>query len=322
MSFLRVTNWEAGSSVANTQTEDLRFGPDAVTVLPPHGKVELVTHNASDLDVVDAARVSFGKQAVAAEGGGVQPGDAKLIEWLIKNEHGTPLEHTFFKFRVRAPIFVFREWHRHRIGISINEESGRYIQLDPDFWYPTPDAVRKQVGKPGNYSYESVGNDLIDPHAPLPKLGELNGTHGAHVVDRLNHAYMTAYSIYEQLLEEGYAKEVARACLPVGLYSTMIWSCNARSLMAFFILRSAPDAQREIREYSLEMEKIFAKIMPATYAAFELSRVNPDDFWKKEIELLKKKYELLRDSGRLDVMSSQDLAALVADNLDELMNPR
>lgn len=240
--------------------KEIRFGDKAVDVLPPHGKVELVDAMADDLDVVNAARVSFNKESDTLDESG-----EKLVAYLLRNSHGTPFEHNLFKFRVRAPIFVFREWHRHRIGISINEESGRYVELDTDFWLPDDDAVRVQTGKPGHYRYESVGSDLA------PYDGdhlESVMTHGENVRDQMEGVYRYAEGVYHDLLKDGYAKEIARAVLPVGLFSTMIWSANARSLMAFFTLRSAPDAQREIRLYSHAMERLFAEVMPVTYDAF------------------------------------------------------
>ena len=227
---------------------------------------------ADDLDVVNAARVSFNKESDTLDESG-----EKLVAYLLRNSHGTPFEHNLFKFRVRAPIFVFREWHRHRIGISINEESGRYVELDTDFWLPDDEAVRIQKGKPGHYRYESVGEELVpDPHSK-PMNTEIDGEsgiiqggipRGELVRKQMQSVYDHAEGTYKLLLEEGYAKEIARAVLPVGLFSTMIWSANARSLMAFFTLRSAPDAQREIRLYSHAMERLFAEVMPVTYNAF------------------------------------------------------
>ena len=232
------------------------------TVHPPHGTVDLLASCASDLDVVNAARVSYAQQSDWLNAGDPLMGwdpetpklkddDAGVLNYMMKHKHGSPFEHNFFKFHVRAPIFVFREWHRHRIGISINEESGRYVELKPDFYLPAPKDCREQVGRPGHYTFVQMS----EPKSRALRM-ELNGT------------YEKAFKVYERAISEGVAKEVARLSLPVAIYSQMIWSCNARSLMAFLELRTHPTAQREIRDYALVMEKMFEQVMPVTHAAF------------------------------------------------------
>jgi thymidylate synthase (FAD) len=256
--------------------ERLDMPPNARVVLPPHGFVALQASNASDLDVVNAARVSFAKESdwdYRDENGLLQQSnwlcplddlyregiaerslredDEKVLRWLVRKRHGTPFEHNFFKFHVRAPIFVFREWHRHRIGVSINEESARYSPLQGDFYVPEGDAWRTQVGRPGAYSYEPM--------------------HPAESGDwkkEMLKAYASAYELYEDMMDSGVAKEIARLVLPVGIYSQMIWSCNARSLMNFLSLRNDPQAQREIRLYAEAMEEEFKRLMPITHDEF------------------------------------------------------
>lgn len=239
--------------------------PDATIVHPPHGFVRLGEFAGSDLSVVNAARVSYDKESTLERNVfdrdvlQLRQADAGLLGYLMKNRHGTPFEHNYFQFHVRAPIFVFREWHRHRIGISINEESGRYVELQPDFYLPDDDHCRKQVGKPGHYTYEPV--------SPV---------HAKAIRDMLDMSYRRSYSIYKELMDEGVAKEVARAALPVATYSQMLWTCNARSLMAFLSLRNAPTAQREIKDYASAMEDIFLTKMPVTAKAFvEGGRIAP-----------------------------------------------
>lgn len=259
----------------------------AKIVLPPHGFVDLQATCASDLDVVNAARVSVGQMSkwkwetpdgevfeagdeldhwlqkngwTYTEAKRVLPiGDVKLIHVMMKGKHGSPFEHNFMKWHIRAPIFVFREWHRHRIGVSINEESARYTQLSGDFYVPASEDIRGQVGKAMNYTYETVDGQIAN-----------------EVQDQLQSHYSIAYSEYEHLLSIGIAREVARLVLPVGIHSQMIWSCNARSLMNFLSLRNAPTAQREIRMYAEAMENLFSHLMPVTHAAFvENDRVAP-----------------------------------------------
>lgn len=236
--------------------------PNAFTVHPPHGFIRLLKCCADDLDVVNAARVSYDQESDWVNAGDPMHGwnpekgvlssrDAGLLSYMMRNRHGTPFEHNFFKFHVRAPIFVFREWQRHRIGVSINEESARYVQLKPDFYFPDDDHCRKQVGKPGHYSYE-----------PMTRLEALQ------LRAILRQGYEHQYSSYISLVKAGVAKEIARAALPVGIYSQMIWSCNARSLMAFLSLRNAPTALQEIKDYAVEMERVFTEHMPVTAEAF------------------------------------------------------
>lgn len=199
---------------------------------------------ASDLDVVNAARVSFGKHVSE-----VGEDEEKLIGYLLRNGHGTPFEHGYFQFHVEAPIFVFREWHRHRIGHSYNEMSGRYVELERRFY--SPSEFREQVGKPGHYRYE-----------PLPANKSLLAS------DIMARAYEGAWNAYQRLLALGVAKEQARAVLPVATYTQMYWSCNPRSLMHFLDLRTAPNAMQEIRELADQAAGIFEDIMPVTAAAW------------------------------------------------------
>lgn len=218
------------------------------------GFVSLEASCANDLSVVNAARVSYHKYHF-----GVQEGDDQLIRFLLKNRHGTPFEQNFFRFRVKAPIFVFREWHRHRIGISINEWSARYSELRDDFYIPIVDHVRTQVGKPGNYYYEAADERVASWF--ILELG--------------NHS-IQSFERYKEALLRGVAKEQARFFLPVNIYSEMYWCCNARSLMNFLSLRNHDKAMWEIREYAKVLEEIFRATMPITHEYFvDNNRIAP-----------------------------------------------
>ncbi len=183
--------------------------------------VEPVQDCATDRSVIAAARIStkgsesrFDWSQEASEG---------LIRYLMENRHGTPFEHTFFTFYVHAPIFVYREWHRHRIGVSINEESGRYKELEPVFYLPPmdrPGVKQRPGGKPGQYDYVDASEE------DMTRLRAVMEQHCRQ-----------GYSIYKEFLAHDIAKEVARMCLPLNIYSSMYWSCNARSLMNFLSLR-------------------------------------------------------------------------------------
>jgi thymidylate synthase (FAD) len=216
---------------------------DAIRVLD-HGFVRLDGAMADDLAVVNAARVSFNLRSEE-----MTERDEGLIKFLMRDRHGSPFEHGYFRFIVKAPIFVVREHHRHRAGHSYNEWSGRYSKLEADYY--VPDYVRTQVGKPGAYSFEPVEPDVREA-----------------AQEELRAAAEQAFDAYERMLEQGVAKEVARMALPLSLYTKYFWSCNPRSLMHFCSLRNSEFAQFEIREFARAAETFLERIMPVTHAAF------------------------------------------------------
>jgi len=210
-----------------------------------HGFVRLDGVMASDLSVVNGARVSFARHKDEMD-----ESDEGLIRFLMRDRHGTPFEHNSFRFHIRCPIFVAREWMRHRVG-SFNEFSLRYAKATDDFYLPAVEDVRSQVGKPGAYSFEPVSDEVAEATR-----------------EKLQAVYETAYLAYEQLVELGVARELARCALPVGAYTEFYWTINARSLMNFLSLRNAETAQREIRRYAEACERFLEQLMPVTYAAF------------------------------------------------------
>jgi len=209
-----------------------------------HGFLALDGAFATDLAVVNAARVSFNVSSDE-----MTERDEGLIRFLMRERHGTPFEHGYFRFLVKAPIFVVREHHRHRAGHSYNEWSGRYSRLEGEFY--VPDYVRTQVGKPGAYSFEPVEPDVADAAR-----------------DEIRTAAEDAFAAYERMLDQGVAKEVARSVLPLAMYTKYFWSCNPRSLMHFCSLRNSEHAQHEIREYARAAEGFLEGLMPVTHAAF------------------------------------------------------
>jgi thymidylate synthase (FAD) len=216
---------------------------DVVPVLDK-GFIALDGAFASDLAVVNAARVSFNQASDE-----MTERDEGLIRFLVKNRHGSPFEHGYLRFLVKAPLAVVREQHRHRAGHSYNEWSGRYSKIDPEFY--VPDYVRTQVGKPGSYTFEPVDEETREAaRLEIEESGRL------------------AFETYERLLEQGVAKEVARLVLPLATYTKYFWSCNPRSLMHFCSLRNHPDAQFEIRQYAEVAESFLERLMPVTHAAF------------------------------------------------------
>lgn len=231
-----------------------RLEPQKTRRVLDKGELTLEAWCAYDLSVVNAARVSFHSQVRE-----VTEREEGLIRFLLRNHHGTPFEHGYFRFRVKAPIFVFREWHRHRAGHSYNEWSARYSKLEPEFYIPDSGNVVEQFGKPGNYQFRATDAVIANDFRA-----------------NLEASSLEAYRSYKNALEEGISKQQARCFLPVNIYSEMIWSCNPRSLMHFLGLRNSDDAQFEIREYARTAEEIFSQIMPVTYSAFvESDRVAP-----------------------------------------------
>ena len=217
-----------------------------------HGFLALDGVLASDLAVVNGARVSFNSASDVFE-----ERDGGLIRFLMRDRHGSPFEHGYFRFLVKAPIFVVREHHRHRAGHSYNEWSGRYSKMEAEFY--VADFVRTQVGKPGAYTFEPVS----------PAVRETTRA-------EIETASTQAFEAYERMLDLGVAKEVARTVLPLSMYTKYYWSCNPRSLMHSCSLRNSEFAQFEIREYAKAAERFLEREMPVTYSAFvENGRVAP-----------------------------------------------
>lgn len=241
--------------------------------------VELIDSMGGDYMTVAAAKVSTNGTAAKSFANGTAKNDkgepwsekdsAGLINYLMKHRHGTPFEHSCLCFFVHAPIFVWREWHRHRIGFSYNEESGRYKQLDPVFYLPDRNRPMMKVDgwKPGRPKFLHCEND--DTFNCL--------------CTNLKHSYQVAYEAYESNLALGLDPGLARDCLPVGIYSGCWVTCNPRSMMAFLSLRHHdPDATFvsyplwEIDQAAQACEKALKAGWPITHKAFiDNGRVSP-----------------------------------------------
>jgi thymidylate synthase (FAD) len=230
-------------------SEEIRFRSDVT--------VELVKHAASDADVIWAARVSTKGDQSLDEVNADPERSTGLINYLMRDRHGSPFEHSTMTFFVQAPIFMWREHFRHRMA-SYNEESGRYKVLEPVFYVPGPDRRLVQVGKAGAYEF-------------------VDGTPEQHsiTVESTMHACREAYAAYRRMLDAGVAREVARIVLPVTIYSSAYVTLNARSLMNFLSLRrSSEDSrfpsfpQREIEMVAERYEEEWSRLMPLTHRAF------------------------------------------------------
>lgn len=174
-----------------------------------------------------------------------------LINFLYREKHMTPFESSAFTFRISTPIFVAREFFRHRTG-KFNEWSGRYSKMEPAFYLPAKERPIVQEGKAGAYTF-------------------VDGTYGqyAMLLQAQKHSFETAWNTYEMMLNEGVAKEVARNVLPLSTYTYFYATFDARNLMHFLNLRQSPQALYEIREVANKMAEHLKDKMPLTYAAFE-----------------------------------------------------
>lgn len=215
-----------------------------------HGFVRLVDYMGGDLNVVRAARVSY---EAAWRAGDDDGSDKRLLRYLWKNQHTSPFEAVTLTFEVKAPIFVFRQWHRHRTW-SYNELSARYRPLPEEFYIPDPRFV-------GVQSPDSKQARVFDEKGvPLSRQNE---------VDMLRAACTQAFDVYQKLLDRGWPKELARSVLPVNTYSHMFATVNLLNLLKFLTLRDHDHAQFEIRVYAAAMKELTRLVAPACLEAFD-----------------------------------------------------
>lgn len=246
-------------------------------------RVQLIKCNASDVDVARAAWVSnYGEDAREKDTGKIEG----LINFLYREKHMSPFEHGSFTFFCDVPIFVAREFMRHRT-FSYNEISGRYTTLKPKFYVPANDRPLIQQGKVGNYTFVPGTNDQVVVGQRMDQV-----------------AYENAWNSYEAKMTCGIAREVARNVLPVGIYTQFYATCNPRNLMQFLTLRTASNALFEIRDTAEQMENFLELEMPMTYRAFDKARAESQSsedwkqkYWDRNTEYLNLRgaYELLKE---------------------------
>lgn len=206
------------------------------------GFVKLVDFMGSDLRAVNSARVSFGGKSKGEEK------DKLLIQYLVENEHHSPFEHCYFQFHIKCPIFVARQWMRHRI-CSYNEISARYTEVKDEFYIPSEFRVQDFANRQGSVASKDLDNKAL--------------------LDIYKQSIESSYQAYKKLLEAGVAREMARCVLPVSQYTQFYWTVNARSLLNFIKLRADAHAQYEIRVYAQAIKKMFKEKLPWTWQAFE-----------------------------------------------------
>lgn len=209
-----------------------------------HGYVRYVDHYGSDSRIVEAARVSYDSPSK----GGEQ--DKKLLHYLYKNRHTSPFEQCSITFEIRMPIFVMRQFVRHRT-FRLNEVSARYTELPDDFFIPKEWRLQDTKNKQGSVTPENIDKDWHD----------INNMITAY-------AYATAWNVYKKLIARGVCREQARIVLPVGIYTKIYVNCDLHNLMHFLRLRLDSHAQAEIREFAQAMFDILKELFPWTAEAF------------------------------------------------------
>jgi len=209
-----------------------------------HGFVRLVDHMGDDARIVQSARVSYGKGTKTLRE------DQQLIKYLYTNKHTSPFEQVIFTFHIKLPIFVARQWIRHRTA-RVNEISGRYSEYTPDFYIPDLDRIREQdyINRQGS------GKEL---HVDIQK----------RAIELISEECYRIYDKYKKLLEMGVSREVARIILPLNIYTEWYWQMDLHNLMHFLKLRLEEKAQWEIRQYARAILDIIKEIVPMSYDVF------------------------------------------------------
>ena len=218
----------------------LQTGQDLSQVLDK-GFVKLIDFMGGDQRAVDSARVSFGSVSKG------EAADRKLLEYLLEHGHFSPFEHSVFQFHIKCPIFVARQWMRHRIA-SYNEISARYTEVHDEFYFPAEFRAQDRSNRQGS---------LPSANLDQKKMLEL-----------YDKAVKASYAAYQELLDAGAAREMARMVLPVAQYTQFHWTINARSLLNFIGLRADAHAQWEIRRYAEAIQEMFRARMPWTWEAW------------------------------------------------------
>ena len=225
-----------------------------------HGFIRLIDYMGSDARIVQTARVSYGAGTKTLRE------DAGLIDYLLRHEHTSPFEHVVFEFHCKMPIFVARQWIRHRTA-RLNEISGRYSVMSPEFYVPPRDKI----------SLQSIDNKQgRNPDEVPPELQN-------KVLELLQQDQSAVYGNYEEMLNDNIARELARINLPLSTYTEWYWQMDLKNMFHFLKLRMDAHAQWEIQEYGRAMAKVVKAICPMAYDSFERHLVNGARFSSNEI---------------------------------------
>lgn len=255
---------------------------DALLDTPIHildkGFVRLVDYLGSDARIVQSARVSYGAGTKSVRE------DAALIDYLMRHRHTSPFEQVVLTFHLKMPIFVARQWIRHRTA-RLNEISGRYSVMEDTFYVPEPEQVRSQ----GTHNKQGSGQALADPD---------------DFVSTITQQQQDAYASYEHALEHGVARELARINLPLSLYTEMYWQIDLHNLFHFLALRLDSHAQYEIRVYAEALATCAQAVAPVAYGAFCEHRLGARTLSASELDMIKTALDV--DALR-DALASSDL---------------
>ena len=229
-----------------------------------HGFVRLVDYMGSDARIVQTARVSYG------EGTKTLREDAGLIDYLLRHEHTSPFEHVIFEFHAKMPIFVARQWIRHRTA-RLNEISGRYSVIKDEFYVPDSSSINFQNkdNKQGR-AVDDVPDSLKDK-----------------VISILSKDQEAVYKNYEEMIDDDIARELARINLPLSTYTEWYWQMDLKNMFHFLKLRMDHHAQWEIQEYGRAMAKIVKAVCPLAYESFEKHMVNGARFSEHELNAIR-----------------------------------
>jgi thymidylate synthase (FAD) len=228
---------------------------EKIEVLNGQGYIALVDAMGNDKSILDAARVSYNRDTISdQQNEALTEKDEKLLRYLLTNRHTSPFEHVQLKFEVSAPIFVFRQWHRHRTW-SYNEISARYTELPEKFYVPTPDDIGVQHSS-NKQMRETVA---LDQSSRIERKIQ---------IDQYEIACKQSFLVYKDLIEAGWPRELARAVLPVSTFSRMAATVDLHNLMSFLRLRLHAHAQKEIQVYAVAILHLMRQIVPLTTAIF------------------------------------------------------
>jgi len=230
-----------------------------VDVMPRVSEDDSVTLNCDEA-IVEAARVSYGKGTKTVNQ------DKELIKYLVRNRHTSPFEMVEFKFHLAMPIFIQRQWIRHRTA-SVNEISGRYSEFDYSFYHPPVLKGQSNVNK-------QVSGDVLE--------------NSSENIKKMEEHSEKSFEIYKELLEEGVSREIARTVLPQNLITEFYWKINLHNLLHFIRLRDHPHAQTEIRQYAGDIKELITKLCPISVEAYDNHFVKGINLSGEEVELLKK----------------------------------
>jgi thymidylate synthase (FAD) len=247
--------------IVSSQAEELL---DQALEVPSNGFVRLVDYMGSDQSIVQAARVSYGEGTKSVRE------DRGLIRYLMRHDHTTPFEMVILKFHIKAPIFVVRQWIRHRTA-SVNEESARYSIVREEFHEPSISDVgfQSKDNRQGRSSDE-VPAEIV-----------------SRFLDHLKETREIAYAHYEQFLQDNIARELARTVLPLSTYTQFYWQMNLQNLFHFLRLRLDNHAQKEIRDYAQRVAECVQAVAPVAWEAFEEYKLHGQSFSRTELEVLR-----------------------------------